>query len=215
MPRFRETILMDDYVLDVLMRDIVGHDRQPAAYLVYIYLFGLAVRQKWKPVAASLRTLAEATGLSKSAVQTALELLRRRQLIETTRRSLDGDPGTSRSATLEKIDFAGARHNTAAPAGRKIGLFWPGAFPLPRQHRLRSSSAGQPFPLREPRAEAVNPTVTGLYYLAFFLPPTHWSVGSAASLKMARHEQLALHAGLTGRLRALLRPLQNSWPVII
>jgi hypothetical protein len=84
MARFRETVPIDDYVLDVLMRDIVGHDRQPAAYLVYIYLFGLAARQKWKPVAASLRTLAEATGLSKSAVQTALELLRRRELIKTT-----------------------------------------------------------------------------------------------------------------------------------
>lgn len=34
--------------------------------------------------AASLRMLAEATGLSKSAVQTALETLRRRELIETT-----------------------------------------------------------------------------------------------------------------------------------
>jgi DNA-binding transcriptional MocR family regulator len=85
MPRCRETIPVDDYVLDVLMRDIVGHDRQPAAYLVYLYLYGRAARQKWKQVMASLRTLAEETGLSKSAVQTALELLRRRQLIETRR----------------------------------------------------------------------------------------------------------------------------------
>ena len=83
MARFRETIPIDDYVLDVLMRDIVGHDRQPAAYLVYVYLYGKAARQKWRPVAASLRSLAEETGLSKSAVQTALELLRRRELIET------------------------------------------------------------------------------------------------------------------------------------
>lgn len=84
MPRFRKTIPIDDYVLDVLMRDIVGHDRQPAAYLVYLYLFGMAARQKWKPMAASLRNIAEATGLSKSAVQTALELLRRRELIKTS-----------------------------------------------------------------------------------------------------------------------------------
>jgi DNA-binding transcriptional MocR family regulator len=83
MPRFRETIPVDDYVLDVLMRDIVGHDRQAAAYLVYLQLYGKAARAKWKPIAASLRTLAEETGLSKSAVQTAIELLRRRQLIET------------------------------------------------------------------------------------------------------------------------------------
>ncbi|MEN3368340.1 MAG: hypothetical protein V7609_483 [Verrucomicrobiota bacterium] len=84
MPRFRETIPVDDYVLDILMRDLVGHDRQPAAFLVYLYLYGQAARQKWKPVSASLRMLAEATGLSKSAVQTALEKLRRRELIETT-----------------------------------------------------------------------------------------------------------------------------------
>ena len=84
MPRFREMIAVDDYVLDVLMRDIVGHDRQPAAYLVYLYLYGQAARVKWKPVAASLRSLADVTGLSKSAVQTALELLRRRELIKTT-----------------------------------------------------------------------------------------------------------------------------------
>ena len=83
MPRFRETIPIDDYVIDVLMRDIVGHDRQPAAYLVYLYLYGRAARQRWRPVAASLRTLADETGLSKSAVQTALELLRRRELIES------------------------------------------------------------------------------------------------------------------------------------
>ena len=84
MPRFRETVPIDDYVLDVLMRDIVGHDRQPAAYLVYLFLYGRAARSKWKPISASLRTLAEETGLSKSAVQAALELLRRRELIDTT-----------------------------------------------------------------------------------------------------------------------------------
>lgn len=92
MPRFRETISVDDYVLDVLMRDIVGHDRQPAAYLVYLYLYGQAARQKWRPVPASLRMLAEATGLSKSAIQTAVDLLRRRQLIKTTNDSATAVP---------------------------------------------------------------------------------------------------------------------------
>ena len=83
MPRSRETIPIDDYVLDVLMRDIVGHDQKPAAYLVYLYLYRLAARQKWRPVPGSLRELSEATGLSKSAVQTALELLRRRRLVSS------------------------------------------------------------------------------------------------------------------------------------
>ena len=81
--RFKQTIPVDDYVLDVLMRDLIGHDQQPAAYLVYLYLYAQAARSKWKPIAASLRVLADATGLSKSAVQNALERLRRRELIET------------------------------------------------------------------------------------------------------------------------------------
>jgi DNA-binding MarR family transcriptional regulator len=84
MPRFRETIPIDDYVLDVLMRDLVGHDQQPAAYLVYLHLYGLAARNKWQPISASLRILAEATGLSKSAIQSALKNLRRRELIVTS-----------------------------------------------------------------------------------------------------------------------------------
>lgn len=83
MPRFRETIPVDDYVLDVLMRDLTGHDRQPAAFLIYLYLYGKAARAGWKPVSGSLRQLAEATGLAKSTVQTALENLRGRELIKT------------------------------------------------------------------------------------------------------------------------------------
>jgi DNA-binding MarR family transcriptional regulator len=97
MSRFRETILIDDYVLDVLMRDLIGHDQQPAAYLVYLYLYGQAARKKWKPVVASVRTLADATGLSKSAIQTALATLRRRELIISTR---DHATATSRHRVL-------------------------------------------------------------------------------------------------------------------
>ncbi len=97
MPRFKQTILIDDYVLDVLMRDLIGHDRQPAAFLVYLYLYGQAARRKWKPVVASLRTLAEATGLSKSAIQVAVATLRRRELIVTTR---DRATATSRHRVL-------------------------------------------------------------------------------------------------------------------
>lgn len=84
MPRFKQTVPIDDYVLDVLMRDLIGHDQQPAAYLVYLYLYGQAVRKRWNPVTASLRMIADATGLSKSAVHTALLRLRRRELIATT-----------------------------------------------------------------------------------------------------------------------------------
>jgi DNA-binding MarR family transcriptional regulator len=92
LPRFKQTIPVDDYVLDVLMRDLIGHDQKPAAYLVYLHLYSQATQKKWKPIAASLRTIADATGLSKSAVQIALDHLRRRQLIATTAEHVTATP---------------------------------------------------------------------------------------------------------------------------
>lgn len=85
MPRSRKTVPVDEYVLDVLMRDLVAHDQQPSAFLVYLFLLGRAARQRWRPVAMSLRMIAEETGLSKSAVQTAMDTLRYRELISTAR----------------------------------------------------------------------------------------------------------------------------------
>ena len=84
MPRFRQSVPVDDYVLDVLMRDLVGHDQQPGAFLVYLHLYRATQRKNWRPVTQSLRTIAEGTGLSKSAVQMALRRLRRRELVEST-----------------------------------------------------------------------------------------------------------------------------------
>ena len=92
MSRFRETVPVDDYVLDVLMRDLVGHDRQPAAFLVYLWLYGRAARDAWRPVAASLRLLADETGLSKSAVQQAIAALQRNELVATHRRHVTAVP---------------------------------------------------------------------------------------------------------------------------
>ena len=92
MPRFHKTIPIDAYVVDVLMRDLVGHDQQPAAFLVYLWLYAAAARNKWRPLSASLRTIADETGLSKSAVQTALENLRCRELIVTKRAHATATP---------------------------------------------------------------------------------------------------------------------------
>lgn len=83
MPRFCRTVSVDDYVLDVLMRDLVGHDQQPGAFLVYLHLYRAAEKQSWRAVSGSVRAIADGTGLSKSAVQSALETLRRRELIES------------------------------------------------------------------------------------------------------------------------------------
>jgi hypothetical protein len=83
MNRFRAVVPVDEYVLDILMRDLVGHDQQPGAFLVYLYLYRAAERQRWQPVTGSVRAIADGTGLSKSAVQSALETLRRRELIKS------------------------------------------------------------------------------------------------------------------------------------
>ena len=72
---------MDAYVFDVLMPDLVGHDRRPAAFVVYLYLLHSAHALGRDQVPASLQTIAVKTGLSKSAVQVALRHLKRRGLI--------------------------------------------------------------------------------------------------------------------------------------
>lgn len=77
-----ETDNFDPYVMDVLMPDLVGHDRSPAAFVVYLYLLGTANRAERDTISASLQMIATATGLSKSAVQLALRRLTRRGLLD-------------------------------------------------------------------------------------------------------------------------------------
>jgi hypothetical protein len=73
---------LDNYVIDVLMPDLVGHDRRPAAFLVYLYLLRSAAKAKRDSVSVSLQTIATKTGLSKSTVQAAIRHLRRRGLLD-------------------------------------------------------------------------------------------------------------------------------------
>lgn len=77
---------LDPYIADVLMRDLVGHDRRPSAFIVYLWLWRMSVGRGREKVGASLQTLATSTGLSKSAVQDAVRHLARRRLVTPTRR---------------------------------------------------------------------------------------------------------------------------------
>jgi len=80
-----QPVTLDPYVLDVLMRDLVGHDHTPSAFLVYLWLWGKTEGGR-RRLAASLGTIASETGLSKSSVQNAVrQLSQRRQLITVTR----------------------------------------------------------------------------------------------------------------------------------
>jgi DNA-binding MarR family transcriptional regulator len=74
-------IEIDEYVLDVLMPDLAGHDRSPAAFLVYLVLWTKLYRAEQRSTAISLQQLTELSGLSRSAVQKAVRLLRRRGLV--------------------------------------------------------------------------------------------------------------------------------------
>lgn len=78
---------IDDYVMDVLLPDLAGHDKSPSAFLVYLILWTLLFRSERRAIRASLQSLSARTGLSKSAVQAAIRLLRRRGLIEVTKTS--------------------------------------------------------------------------------------------------------------------------------
>ena len=78
-------LALDAYIIDTLMPDLVGHDRQPAAFLVYLLLWRLTRAAGMIEVQLPLRDLAEGSGLSKRAVQQALSRLVKRELIAVQR----------------------------------------------------------------------------------------------------------------------------------
>ncbi|WP_375380214.1 winged helix-turn-helix domain-containing protein [uncultured Sphingomonas sp.] len=73
---------LDAYVLDTLMRDLVGHDRRASAFLVYIAFSAASAMGSPR---LSHAQLAERTGLSKRSVQDAVRHLAGRKLLRATR----------------------------------------------------------------------------------------------------------------------------------
>ena len=82
---------LDAYVLETLMPDLVLHDHQPSAFLVYLPLWHRAGGRA-APVRASHRDIVDATGLSKSAVQSAIRTLTRRRLVRAAREGVTAVP---------------------------------------------------------------------------------------------------------------------------
>jgi hypothetical protein len=82
---------LDDYVVDVLMRDLVGHDRRPASFLVYLWLTSEQGRRHGA-VQVSYQELAESVGLSKSSAQTAVSWLVRRKLLTACKENATAIP---------------------------------------------------------------------------------------------------------------------------
>jgi hypothetical protein len=86
-----ERVAVDPYVIDALMPDLVGHDRRPSAFLVYLWLWR-RTRGAKHAASASAQMIADGTGLSKGAVQAAVRALERRHLVEIKRRSATATP---------------------------------------------------------------------------------------------------------------------------
>jgi hypothetical protein len=83
--------LIDDYIPDVLMRDLVGHDRRPVSFVVYLWL---DVEQSRRGVAVriSYQELAESIGISKSSAQVAISWLVKRKLLTMTKETVTSTP---------------------------------------------------------------------------------------------------------------------------
>jgi hypothetical protein len=86
------TIPVDDYVVDSLMPDLVGHDRQPSAFIVYLTLWRLTHGSGQGTVQIALQDIAEGTGLAKRSVQDALRWLSKRKLVSISRASITAVP---------------------------------------------------------------------------------------------------------------------------
>jgi hypothetical protein len=82
---------IDDYITDVLMRDLVGHDRRPASFLVYLWLTAEQARNRVE-VAASYQQVAEAVGISKSSAQSAIRWLLKRKLLAVKKETVTATP---------------------------------------------------------------------------------------------------------------------------
>jgi hypothetical protein len=85
-------VLLDSYILDVLMRDLTEHEKRPSAFLVYLHVWRRTVGAGQKVVSLSHQQLAEGTGLSKSAVQGAVRLLKRRKLLSASQKNPTATP---------------------------------------------------------------------------------------------------------------------------
>jgi hypothetical protein len=83
--------LVDDYVFDVLMRDLVGHDRRPVSFLVYVWLMA-EQRRRRALVQISYQELAESIGVSKSAAQAAVGWLIQRKLLAAAKETVTATP---------------------------------------------------------------------------------------------------------------------------
>jgi DNA-binding transcriptional ArsR family regulator len=87
-----QKLTFDGYIIDTLMRDLISHERKPSAFVLFLYMWARTSGMRQRKLTVSLHELADGTGLSKSAVQAGLRLLKRRKLVRAERESVTAKP---------------------------------------------------------------------------------------------------------------------------
>ena len=87
----RNNVPLDPYIHRTLLRDLVGHDHKPAAFLIYLWLYA-EYEQRGGPITISYASLAEETGLSRSASQSAVAWLIRRKMLSVSKETSTATP---------------------------------------------------------------------------------------------------------------------------
>jgi hypothetical protein len=86
------TVCFDPYLFETLMADLIGHDKSPTSFVIYIHLWSRTLSEGLKSVRASHQRIADDTGVSKSGVQAALRHLNRRKLVRSVRETQTATP---------------------------------------------------------------------------------------------------------------------------
>jgi hypothetical protein len=80
-------ITIEPHLVDALLPDLVGHDKRPSSFVLYLWLYAMTRGVSRKSAHFSYQMISDRTGLSKRATQRAVAHLLRRQLLRVARKS--------------------------------------------------------------------------------------------------------------------------------
>jgi hypothetical protein len=85
-------VAIEAYVVDVLLPDLIGHDKRPSSFVLYLWLYAMTKGVGRRSAFFSYQMLTDRTGMSKRAVQRAVAHLCRRQLLRVAKKSATAVP---------------------------------------------------------------------------------------------------------------------------
>src|SRR6478735_3538765 len=97
-----KALSVDPYLVDVLLPDLVGHDKRPAAFLLFLWLWANTRGTGRKAAFLSYQMLSDRTGLSKRAIQRSVAWLENRELLKVGRKSKTAVPEYSVNAPWQR-----------------------------------------------------------------------------------------------------------------